>query len=235
MRWKELAKNGLDQDRIVEPVPYFQRPFYLNGDLEGVVKTLRNATSVNVSWEIPQLGRLEMFVMTMLASKQALKKLSEGKMPPPPVLQSWEPGQKMIQILDYYINDHTNLFALEQDMETSTRQTTATMGQSAVSAHQQQLAWQARLVEREIVLMWRHAIATNHGLYMTEASGVERWLPAGNKKFPCCVQCRASLRVASCPQCHSVYYCGEACRQLDLEKGHGRICALLAARLGSKG
>jgi hypothetical protein len=156
--------------------------------------------------------------MTMLASKQALKRLSDGKIPPPPIVQSWEPGQKMVQLLDFYLLEHTKL--MDPDP------TTLTDGN-------QRLIAQARMIEREILLVWRHAIATNHGLYLAEPSGIEpvSWPSTNNTKPSCCVRCRASIRVTPCPKCQSVLYCGTDCRTRDYEKGHSRICDLLAARL----
>jgi hypothetical protein len=159
--------------------------------------------------------------MTMLASKTALTKLSQGKMPPPPVLQPWEPGKYMIELLDYYLNRHTTLLAQQ-------RLSIDSPAVVVFASNKEQLATQARKIEREIVCMWRHAIATHHKLYLAEAAGVER-LTLGNK-LSCCVTCRTQLHVSPCDACGTVSYCSETCRIWDWDKGHGRICALLAAR-----
>lgn len=223
LRWTELERSKMGRDRLVEPIPYFQRPFYLNGNLE-TARRLRNSSafSAGPGVSIAQIDKLEQYVMTMLANKQALKKLSEGKIPPPPMLEGWEPGQRMVQILDYYLEEHTTLSetTTEQDLEASATSTTQTGNQ--------QLATHARMVERELVLIWRHAIASHHGLYRAEKARVER-LPKSNKS--CCVQCRTSLSIFPCPKCRSVCYCSEACQQYDWDKGgHSRLCALFAAK-----
>lgn len=219
LRWTELEKYDMGKDRLVEPIPYFQRPFYVNGNIEAA-RRLRNSSAFSgPGVSIPQMEKMEQYVMTMLAGKQALKKLSEGKMPPPPMLDGWEPGQYMIRILDYYLEEHTTLSetSTEKDLEASKTQT-----------GNQQLASYARMVEREIVLIWRHAIASHHGLYRSEKAQVDR-LPKSNQT--CCVQCRTSLRIFPCPKCGSVFYCSEACQNFDWDQGqHSRLCALFAAK-----
>ncbi|KAG7366322.1 MYND finger domain containing protein [Nitzschia inconspicua] len=219
LRWSELDKYDMGQSRLVEPVAYFQRPLYINGNLEAA-RRLRNSSAFSgPGVSISQIDKMEQYVMTMLANKQALKKLSEGKMPPPPMLDGWEPGQRMVQILDYYLVEHTTLSqtTTEEDLEASKSQT-----------GNRQLATQARMVERELLLIWRHAIACHHGLYRAEKAGVDR-LPKSNKS--CCVQCRTSLSIFPCPKCGSVYYCSDACQQYDWDQGqHSRLCALFAAK-----
>lgn len=220
LRWKELARNGLGKDRIVEPIQYFQRPMYLNGDLEAV-RRLRNS-HFGADAKVGMIDRLEQFVMTMLASQKALKKLSEGKVPPPPVLEGWEPGKEMIKIIDHYLEQCTTL-----SKTTSEHDIKAAKSQRG----NEQLATHARIVERELLLVWRHGIATSHRLYSADAAKVDR-LPRPSDGKACCIHCRTSLRVRPCAQCDSVYYCGESCRSLDWKNGHGRICAMIAKSKG---
>ena len=150
-----------------EPVPYFQRPLYLNGNYDTIAK-LKTAPSMDVGWSIPQMRILEQYVMTMLASKQALTKLSQGKQPPAPILQWYEPGKRIICILDAYLLDHT-----KDEVSMSTTST---------GNNNKLLALQARYVERQIVLLWRDAIATNHGLYRdSKKSGIEPWENDGDR------------------------------------------------------
>jgi hypothetical protein len=153
--------------------------------------------------------------MTMLANKTALKKLAQGHMPPPPMLQPWEPGKYMIDIIDESL---TALQRLEETLVNNNNKNNNNTYRRVLAAH-------ARTVERELLLLWRHAIATHHGLYL--ADKVER-LPKG---VPCCVQCRATLHVRPCRDCGAVSYCSDACRDYDWTVGqHGRICAMFAAK-----
>lgn len=103
LRWKELARNGLGKARLVEPIPYFQRPFYLTGDMKAI-RHLRQ-TGFQDDIENAQVNRLEQFVITMLANQKQLKKLDEGKTPPPPTLDWWEPGVYIIQIVGHYLGE----------------------------------------------------------------------------------------------------------------------------------
>ncbi|KAL3914690.1 MAG: hypothetical protein SGILL_006002, partial [Bacillariaceae sp.] len=221
LRWMELSKHGLGKDRIVEPVHYFQRPFYVNGNIDAV-RQLRNSSAFSPhSVAIPQIDKLEMYVMTMLANKTALKKLSEGKMPPPPVLQPWEPGQRMLEILDYSLDGPSSSLATSTTIEDLQVRDT--------NNYRRVLAAQARVVEREVLLLWRHAIASHHRLYSSDAANVER-LPKSNAS--CCVTCRTSLHIQPCPNdCGAVSHCSDACREYDWTTGqHSRICALFAAK-----
>lgn len=157
-------------------MPYFQRPLYLNGNYDTIAK-LKTAPSMDVGWSIPQMQILEQYVMTMLASKQALTKLSQGKQPPAPILQWYEPGKRIICILDAYLLDHTNSSDTDHDTMDEVSTSTASTGNN-----NKLLALQARYVERQIVLLWRDAIATNHGLYRdSKKSGIEPWENDGDR------------------------------------------------------
>lgn len=202
----------MGQDRLVEPVQYFQRPLYLRGDLTAAAR-IRNSKFVDDVSD-PTVDRIEQFVITMLADKNSLKKLDEGKTPPPPTLELWEPGRMIVQLIDASLEP---LLAANEKEKAPT-----TGGNQLLAAH-------IRSVERELLLIWRHAIATHNGLYLVDKAKVER-LPKNTRM--CCVQCRTSLRTQPCPNCRSVYYCGEVCRQFDWNKGHSVICAMMAKKQG---
>jgi hypothetical protein len=153
-------------------------------------------------------------------------------------LQPWEPGKYMIDIIDESLSA---LQRLEEETTTEEKEpiknrnsrgrnnnsNNNSNSNNKSHPYRRVLAAQARMVERELLLLWRHAIATHHGLYL--ADKVERLPNAG---CCCCfVQCRATLHVKPCRDCGAVYYCSDACRDYDWTVGqHGRICAMLAAK-----
>jgi hypothetical protein len=157
----------------------------------------------------PQICNLVNFAHILLANEKKLKGI-----PQEPYLESWEAGKMVVRILDH------NLVKLA----TSSNEVDMTLIQTQTG--NMRMGTLARMLERELLLKWRHAICVRNYLYEYEESGVQQ-IPGVSS--PCCFACIASFRIQKCSRCKEVFYCGIRCQKDDWKHHKKDVCNRILA------
>uniref|UniRef100_A0A7S3PTL4 MYND-type domain-containing protein n=1 Tax=Chaetoceros debilis TaxID=122233 RepID=A0A7S3PTL4_9STRA len=114
-------------------------------------------------------------------------------------------GKIVVEILDYFLNQ-LETTSNEDDFNLVCNRSGNLL-----------LGTYMRMLEREVITMWRHAICTRHSLY----GSIAHIPPAASK---CCYICKATFHVKKCTRCKEVSYCSVRCQKEHWRNGHKEVC-----------
>lgn len=154
----------------------------------------------------PQLHKLFLFAIVLCMNENALKEI-----PQEPYIESWGCGKVVVEIINFALarlpgrtNDQ-DLLALESSGLTGNEHTAAC----------------ARILERENLLKWRHAICVQYDLYRYEKEAELQSVPFDSQKI--CYTCMASIHLRKCTRCREIRYCSVECQREDWPE-HKELC-----------
>ncbi|CAB9515161.1 expressed unknown protein [Seminavis robusta] len=152
------------------------------------------------SWRPVYLNNLHLYAMFSLSNDDGAEV----------VVEPWEPGSIILDMIDY---------RLEQ-------MPTVTDDLAIASGTNIKTALLCRMLEREILSMWWHAIAKQYECYgETSPTTGKKYLPLRSQKEGCTVcQTAFSCPLKSCTRCKAVFYCGRGCQKEDWKAGHKEAC-----------
>ena len=204
LRWEKLKEQGFAKENISSQT-HGAGPFALLYD-NGQMRRYRKSP-IGVACP-PQLDKLYTCATILLYNEKALHDI-----PQEPFLANYDPGKMMVQMIDYWLsqlatpsNEHD--FNLIESQSGNLRMGTY-----------------MRMLEREILVKWRHAVCIRHGCYdydgEFEETNVIHVPPMTSK---CCYICKATFYVKKCTRCKVVYYCGVKCQKEHWRQGHKEVC-----------
>ena len=221
-RWDELTSDrsgskALERSHLIENPPYVTAqvgtPFALFGDKLSIGKVRSSLTE----WRPHYLTNFHFYAVLSLTTKEALDKATAGG--ENIVIEPWEPGSIILEMIDYRLQQlPTSSLAEDESLLKSQQGNTRT-------------GTLYRMLEREILQMWRHAIAKHYDCYGETDSNGNIYKPLSDKeedgeKTSMCATCHASLAgpLKCCTQCKVVYYCSRTCQKEDWKAGHKEAC-----------
>lgn len=212
-RWRKLDKFGFSADHLKEE-SYFARTFALiaNDDDMTYYRRLPETAEWLEGHPCKQISTLINFAYGILANEKELMGIKQD-----PWLEPWEAGVIVVKILDH---------ALGQ-LSTPSNEHDANLLQSTTHTGNQRMGTYIRMLDRELLLKWRHAICTRNFLYEYEEAGVTR-LPSFAIPNISCKTCWSSFRLKKCTQCQVTYYCCVQCQRED-RREHEQFCRQIEA------
>lgn len=208
-RWQSLtsARDGkcLARSHLIENSPFVTAqtgtPFALIGNPIEMMKTRNSET-----WRPPYLTNSHLYAMMSLTKECAEEEA---------FLEPWEPGVIILEMIDYRL---AQLPKITNSIADDKRLLETQQGNTKTGTLY-------RMLEREILQMWRHTIATHYEVYgETDHNGAVFEVPAAIING--CATCQAELSgpLKACPQCKAVSYCGRTCQVADWKAGHKQAC-----------
>lgn len=128
------------------------------------------------------------------------------------IIEPWEPGAIIMEMMDHRLEEFPTT-SLQEDQALLTKQEgnmkTGTL---------------YRMLEREVLQLWRHATAIQFDVYGEKNSQKVKFQPLANKEA--CAVCQAVFvgRLKCCTQCKAIYYCSRNCQKEDWRGGHREAC-----------
>lgn len=213
-KWSVLsnARNGstLERHHLIEKPPYISSergtPFGLKGD-EATIAQVRTTEN----WLPSYMTNFHVYAMTFLTDEEDLAASDDG-MGPYISIEPWEPGALILEMIDYRLQEfEQKSMAVEKSLAQSQKGNIRTG-----TLH--------RMLEREILQMWRHAVAKHYDVYGEPDSQGKIFEPLESEHV--CQTCQASLSgpLKSCARCKRAYYCGGMCQKEDWKAGHNLTC-----------
>lgn len=203
-RWQALtnARDGrsLARSHLIEKSPFVTAqvgtPFAIMGNREHM-KDMR----VSETWRPPYLDNSHIYAMMSLTNEEDEDEL----------IEEWEPGAVILEMIDFRLAMlPTNSFVEDKLLLASQKGNTKT-------------GTLYRMLEREILHMWRHTVAKHYDAYgEPNSKGKGFSLPVISKG---CATCQAELNgpLKSCTQCKAISYCSRQC-QVEDWKSHKKSC-----------
>jgi len=221
-RWSELTSDrsgskALERSHLIENPPYVTAqvgtPFALFGDKLSISKVRSSLTE----WRPHYLNNIHLYAVLSLTTKEALDEAMAGG--ENIVIEPWEPGSIILEMIDYRL----------QQLPTSSLAEDVSLLKSQQGNMRTGTLY--RMLEREILQMWRHSIARHYDCYGETDSKGNIYKPLseneGDKEKPSmCATCHASCAgpLKGCTQCKVVYYCSRTCQKEDWKAGHKEAC-----------
>jgi len=221
-KWEAYARQGkpLQRKHMMEDPPYVTSqvgtPFALLGNRLDMEKV-----RTDEDYLPDYLVNFHVFATTSLLKKEDLYITSEDEVD---YLAPWQTGAFLLEMMDY---------RLQQYPSKGIAQDTALLQKQRGNLKTGTLY---RILERDILLMWRHAVAKQYGVYGKPRNGVGN--PAKNDKDDAiwkkwiqeqevCATCQTSTAgpLKMCTRCKSISYCGRNCQVEDWKLGgHKQAC-----------
>jgi SET domain/MYND finger len=205
-RWSSLTSErdgkALERRHVIDICAEEGTPFALMGDAGSIAKVRGSDT-----WKPPYLNNIHLYAMLSLTDPDEEENLVEP----------WEPGAIILDMID---------FRLDQFPTKSMKEDKELLAQTQTGNRKTAILY--RIVEREILTMWRHAIAKQHDVYGETNSNGNKYEPLLTEKDGCCV-CQTALAgpLKSCTRCKAVHYCSKGCQKEDWKAGHKEACHLV--------
>jgi MYND finger/SET domain len=206
-RWNSLTNErdgkALERRHVVDICAEEGTPFALMGDAGSMARVRRSET-----WRPPYLNNIDLSAMLSLIDPDE----EEGNLS----VEPWEPGAIILDMIDC---------RLDQFATKSMKEDVSFLAQTQTTGNRK-TALLYRIVEREILTMWRHAIAKHYDVYgETNSNGNTIYEPLLTQKDGCCV-CQTALAwpLKSCTRCKSAHYCSKTCQNEDWKAGHKEAC-----------
>lgn len=217
LHWRKLQKFGFTSENLHEE-SYLAQPFVLHADEDDMryYRRLPQTAKWMEGSPCPQIMQFVNFAWSVLANEKELMGIKQE-----PYVEPWQPGTVIIKIVDYALaklKTSSNVFDVKL-LETQT-------GNLRMGTY-------ARMLDRELLLKWRHAICVRNYLYDYDETGVEP-VPALSRPSLFCFTCYSSFRLKRCTQCHEVCYCSVRCQKEDRPE-HKKLCKRIGdqkARMG---
>jgi SET domain/MYND finger len=174
-------------------------PFALTGD-----KGDQSKVRTSETFRPPYFENFHLFAMMSLTDAELD--------PEEQIIEPWEPGSIIMEMIDYRLEDlPTASFQEDQDLlsKQEGNMKTGTL---------------YRMLERELLQLWRHATAKQFEVYGETNSKKVKFEPLAGKGG--CAVCQAVLAgpLKSCTQCKAVSYCSRNCQKEDWKGGHREYC-----------
>ena len=208
LRWKKLKEFELSNQNISSEM-YATGPFALMYDNEQMRKHRKNPAATPYTCP-PQLDKLYACASILLCNEKGLRDIpQEG------FLESYDPGKMVVQIIDHWLS-RLSTPSNEYDFEL--------IGSQSQSWNFR-MGTYMRMLEREILVKWRHAVCIRWGCYdydgEIEGTGVKHVPPILSK---CCYICKATFHVKKCTRCKMISYCSVSCQKEHWREGHKEVC-----------
>ncbi len=207
LRWKKLELHGFHKENLASEI-YGTEPFNIIYD-NNELRKYRKSELYTPHTCPPQIDHFTTAASVLLMNEKSLKGI-----PQEPYLESYENGKMMVSIIDLWLSQFNTPsndfdFALVKKQSGNLRMGTF-----------------MRMMERETLIKWRHAICIRHGCYDYDMEwvepGVDHFPPLGSKT--CCYICKASFDVKTCTRCKMVHYCSVKCQKEHWQRGHKEVC-----------
>ncbi|CAB9503183.1 expressed unknown protein [Seminavis robusta] len=152
------------------------------------------------SWRPVYLNNLHLYALFSLSNDDGAEV----------VVEPFEPGSIILDMIDYRLDQ---MPTIDDDLVSN-------------ASGNKKTAILCRMLEREILTMWRHAIAKQYECYgETSPTTGKKYLPLRGQKEGCAVcQTAFSGPLKSCTRCKAVFYCGRGCQKEDWKAGHKEAC-----------
>jgi len=207
LRWKKLEEQDFTKERVSSQI-YGKGPFALLNDSSAMRKYRRNPPRTPHSCP-PQLDQLYTYAAILLFNSKSLRDV-----PQEPYLQSYEQGKKMVEIIDNWLSQ----------LKTTSNEDDFVLVES--QSGPLRLGTYMRMLEREVLVKWRHAICIRWDIYDYEFEYVETNVnhvpPLLTSKS--CYMCKSTFHVKKCARCRIVHYCGTQCQKEHWRQGHKEVC-----------
>lgn len=169
LRWKKLHKYGLTADRLNEE-SYFAKPFALIADDNDMqyYRQLPETTEWGEGKPCGQIVQLIDFAYSILANEKELMGIKQE-----PYHECWRAGTVVVKIVDYAL-DKLATPSNEFDVKLLETQT----GNLRMGTY-------ARMLDRELLVKWRHAICERNYLYEYDEAKVEYLPPLDQPSLSC--------------------------------------------------
>ena len=198
-RWELMHRWGLRKENLTSQ-EYGAENFILFG-IDNMIRDYRQRPKNLAQHKATNVHHIERILNLCLIQKQY------------PSLENWEVEKLSTKIFDYWLSQFptpTN----EHDLKLIASQT-----------GNLRLGTSMRMLEREIIVKWRHATCIRNHFYDYEVEYMDAKVDhVPPMRSMCCLTCKATFRLKLCTRCRLVYYCGVQCQIEHWRQGHKDAC-----------
>lgn len=256
----EKATNGVTEEHIQYANQNLEEctPFVLFGNIVDVHRIRREILGSDDAYIPEYLNRQISFITLLLTRSEDIHVAENDEVSATsssvsssagadPYIEPWETGHIWMQMIDMRLKQLPNTddvyttsqkkdYNWSQENEKKEEEATTTASPNMITGTRY------RMIERELLSLWRHAIAVRYELYEEKKDGntvldeyvVDHQQTNKNDDEPkknlssfsgSCAVCRATFRIKNCTRCKKVDYCNRMCQIEDWKfGGHNKAC-----------
>jgi MYND finger/SET domain len=202
-RWQQLDRRGHTRENLINS-GYHNMHFGLVGNdlATRAYRTQEKVDGIIKMDLIPQVKNLFLFANGLLMDGLN----DQGDKEP------WEFAKVVVDVIDYNLRKIPGELVNTHDLQCLENEETPRIRRTAACA---------RILTREIILKWRHAVCVKYSLYDWAEEANVLVIPVDSKTS--CQACMASVRLRTCTRCLEVKYCSVQC-QKEHWKEHKVVC-----------